>query len=238
MIKEALQYIISLQKEPFFKEIDGNTYTDTNLNRVSYIPKAEPLTMTTLTSLVEYIKSNIDVMAPEMIVHVESPTRVTLCSQLNIERDRENLVHVKACIPEFRFNSYYDNEEFNIALQSKFLDVYDRNLLLKFCGNVEDENVVAYGDDGISQKATVRSGIASRSEVVVPNPVVLAPYRTFLEVEQPASEFIFRVRKDRNGIECAVFEADGGKWKMDAMERIRAYLAEELKDLPKFKVIA
>lgn len=59
----------------------------------------------------------------------------------------------------------------------------------------------------------------------VPNPVELAPYRTFLEVEQPESQFIFRMK---DGPRCAIFEADGGAWRNQAITNIREYLKNEL----------
>ena len=55
----------------------------------------------------------------------------------------------------------------------------------------------------------------------------LRPYRTFTEVVQPASDFIFRMKEDR-GITCALFEADGGAWKNAAMKNIKEYLEFEL----------
>ena len=83
------------------------------------------------------------------------------------------------------------------------------------------------------------SGIASKSDALVPNPVRLTPYRTFLEVEQPASDFIFRMKQDKyEGIVCAIFEADGGAWKMEATQRIKEYLQKELMEYPYITVIS
>ena len=107
----------------------------------------------------------------------------------------------------------------------------DRALLLKFAGTVEAGTVAEYGDDGVTQKATVKTGIASKGDAIVPNPVRLRPYRTFLEVEQPVSEFVFRMKQDKyDGITCAIFEADGGAWKVAAMKAIKDYLQFELED--------
>ena len=73
---------------------------------------------------------------------------------------------------------------------------------------------------------------------IVPNPVILRPYRTFPEVEQPASSFIFRM-KENDGVCCALFEADGGAWKNEAMRNIKEYLKENLCDLlDQFTVIS
>lgn len=74
---------------------------------------------------------------------------------------------------------------------------------------------------------------------MIPSPVTLKPYRTFTEVEQPESQFVFRMKEDKyDGVQCALFEADGGAWKLGAMEYIKEYLERELEDPAKFTVIA
>lgn len=237
MLKKALEYLVGLNK-PHFEEIHGDTYSDKELHRIdTYYPKAARIYLSTLTGLIDYIKSETDEMAKKMIIEVASPETVLLYSQLNPNRDRENLVAVEAQLPEFKFNSFYDQEHFCISLQSKFIKNEDRDLLLKFAGTVEAGTVAQYGDDGVSQKATIKTSITSKSEVLVPNPVKLQPYRTFLEVEQPESAFIFRM-KEGSGVACAIFEADGGAWKMEAMQNVKAYLQEELKEYPQFTIIA
>lgn len=236
MIKEALKYVVGLSV-PTVQEIDGQQYSDKPLNRISHNPQASAIQMGTLTSFVDYIRANIDSMSEKMIVHVESPTKVSLYSQLDVEREREYLVNVIARVPEFRFNQFIDHEEFLINLQAKFLNSGDRGLVLKFAGTVEDKSVAEYGDDGVTQKATVKNGIASKTEAIIPNPVNLAPYRTFLEVAQPLSDFVFRMKSER-GIQCAIFEADGGAWKNEAMQNIKNYLRDELEDLDQFTVIS
>lgn len=238
MIKEALEYIISLRK-PEITDINGETYSDKTLTRISYNPKADIIGMKTLTSLVEYIKSGIDMMSGNMIVHVESPTKVELYSQLDYEREREYMVKVVAEIPDFDFDRFMDHEKFLINMQSKFIENEDRALILKFAGTVESGTVAQYGDDGVTQKATVKTGIASKSDALVPSVVNLKPFRTFLEVEQPSSNFIFRMKEDKyNGVQCAIFEADGGAWKAEAMNNIESYLQEKLKDMENFTVIS
>ena len=241
MIKEALQYLVELGKAEEHT-INGDTYSDKPLHRIDmYIPKANAIEMHTLTSLVDYIKSDVDAMSKKMIVEVASPTKVNLYSQLDYNRDREKLVSVSARVPEFSFNNFMDQEKFCINLQSKFIDdpQTDRSLILKFAGTVEAGTVAEYGDDGITQKATVKTGIASKGDAIVPNPVKLRPYRTFLEVEQPISEFIFRMKQDKyDGINCAIFEADGGAWQIAATKAIKEYLQFELADMPQFTVIS
>ena len=241
MIKEALQYLVELGKAEEHI-INGDTYSDKPLHRIDmYIPKANAIEMHTLTSLVDYIKSDVDTMSEKMIVEVASPTKVNLYSQLDYNRGREKLVSVSARVPEFSFNNFMDQEKFCINLQSKFIDdpQTDRSLILKFAGTVEAGTVADYGDDGITQKATVKTGIVSKGDAIIPNPVKLRPYRTFLEVEQPISEFIFRMKQDKyDGINCAIFEADGGAWQIAATKAIKEYLQFELANMTQFTVIS
>src|SRR3712207_9387745 len=70
------------------------------------------------------------------------------------------------------------------SLQSSFVENQDRSLLLKVTGCVKDEAVKQIGDDGVSQAATIKTGVASVNDVKIPNPVVLAPFRTFPEIKQ------------------------------------------------------
>ena len=231
MIKEALQYIVGL-KEPVIQEINGDVYSDKPLNRIdTYYPKATALCMSNLSSLIAYLKSAPDDLPDKMIIQVVSPAEVRLYSGLDDLRDRENLVVVNAQIPRFDYERFIDHEAFCIAVQAKFVNDpdTDKALLLKFAGTVESGTVAQYGDDGVSQKATVKTGIASKADAVVPNPVTLRPFRTFPEVTQPVSSFIFRM-KESGGISCALFEADGGAWKNEAMNNIRDYLEKTLHD--------
>ena len=239
MIKNAMKYLIDELAKPNIQEIHGEVYSDKTLKRIKHHPQAECINMNTLTSLVAYIKSGIDPMEKQMIVHVQSPTKVRLYSALDDERDREYIVTVCADLPEFRFGTFLGHEEFCINLQSKFIDNEDRALLLKFAGTVEAGSVAEYGDDGVTQKATVKTGIASKGDAIVPSPAKLVPYRTFHEVKQPASDFIFRMRQDRSGeISCGLFEADGGAWTMEAMRNIKEYLTAELATIPGILIIS
>ena len=120
-------------------------------------------------------------------------------------------------------------------LQSAFVDDEDKAKLLKYTALITDDTVKNFGDDGISQKVTVKTGVASVSDAVVPNPVTLAPFRTFPEVIQPESKFIFRMKE---GPSAALFEADGGAWRNKAILNIKAYLEKELEHNHNVEIIA
>ncbi len=237
MIKEALKWIVESQQEKII-ESKGSRYTDLRMDRLDDCLRASAIKTTTLSGLVDYIKSNADKMADHMLVHVVSPTEVKLISMLDGDRKRECLVEVRADIPDFAFGKYMDTEEFLIGIRSKFIQNEGAEALLQFAGTVENGTVATYGDDGISQSATVKVGIAGKDTKLVPNPVKLRPYRTFTEVEQPESEFVFRMKDYERRVSCAIFEADGGAWKREAMKNIKSHLEFELADLSQFTVIS
>lgn len=101
----------------------------------------------------------------------------------------------------------------------------DRDTLLEFIGKYKESNDTIANDDGITQGATIKVGAGTVQDVKVPNPVKLMPFRTFTEVAQPESEFIFRMS---TGMQGALFEADGGKWRLDAFTNIKDYFEKQL----------
>lgn len=204
-------------------DVDGNVRQ--LVKRVEGLSKSV-IRLHTLTSLVDYIKSHLERTDNKFFLHIESNKQVELKGLLEEDGSRETLVSATALIPEFDFDYFLASEDFLIALNSKFTNEFDRKELIAFAGNVKEDNARQTSDDGFSQKTTVKRGISQAGEEIVPNPVVLAPYRTFTEVNQPESEFIFRMKE---GPRFGLFEADGGAWKNQAIFNIKAFLEDELK---------
>jgi hypothetical protein len=222
MIKEAIKYVVDLGNTRL--ETIGKRVFSTQPIHVVKQPLPSTLEVNSLSGLVGFLKSKFD-GDEKLLVQVESPVLVTVSSVLNEDANRKELIKAKALIPSFSFDQFYDTEKINIKLQSCFVKNEDRDIMLKVVGNIREEQVNTIGDDGISQSVTAKMGVATVAQVQVPNPVVLAPYRTFVEVDQPESDFIFRLQ---NGPRCALFEADGGAWKLKAMKNIQTYLVDEL----------
>jgi len=208
--------------------VNGEDYSTVRLNRVPKERIAEPLQVSTLSSLVQYITKFSEARKDvPYLVHVVDPTKVRFLSGLDGDRERETLIVANAETPRIPFGSFIDNETMLIAVQSMFIEDpdTDRAAVLKFAGTVTAGSVKEYGDDGVTQKATIRQGLASKAEAIVPSPCVLRPFRTFPEVEQPESQFIFRMKEGRDKeVLSAIYEADGGAWRNAARENIRAYL--------------
>lgn len=78
-----------------------------------------------------------------------------------------------------------------------------------------------------------KNGVTKKENAIIPNPVRLIPYRTFLEVEQPESEFVFRITEGRGGAPSfKLVAADGGRWEAVAVDNVKSYLMEALADIP------
>lgn len=233
MIKEAMQYIANLKEQsmdPKVLEINGKTYCNKDLARYDNEEMASAIESTTLTAMVDYIKNCTKELRERMVIHVVSPTKVKLYSGLNKERKREYLFESNAAVPKFGFDTWYDQERFLIEMQANFQVSPDMEAILKVSGNVEAKTTANYVDDGVSQKTTIKQGIANKADVIVPNPVTLIPYRTFLEVTQPSSEFVFRIRDNGGEPYFKIVEAEGGLWRNEAMQNIKEYFEYELKD--------
>lgn len=196
-------------------------------------PQAEPLAVYTLGALRDYVKANRDDLdLAKTVVHVMSPQVVRLSGPLQARaRNRESYVQASAFnLTEQFLGKYMSVEEFIIGLQSRFVNAGDRAAVLRLFGTVKSETVKTASDDGITQVVETRAGAVLKSEAPVPNPVMLMPFRTFREVEQPASAFVLRVSSGPIGglPQVGLFEADGGAWKLVAVEHVREWLAAAL----------
>lgn len=236
MIKEGIEKILSLAPVQQIN-IDGREYTDQAIYPVKE-PLPDPLKVHTLTGLVDYIKSADLVDLQGCFFQVQSPAEVRLFSEIvgSFEQRKNYIVAVTPESRSYPFGHWLDPETFNIELQAKFVQEDGVKTLLAFAASIQESEVRTSKDDGISQEVTARAGISLVTSVKVPNPVTLRPYRTFMEVTQPAISCVFRVRK---GPELSLHEADGGEWRLFAISAIRDYLKKAMDDLgQKIPVIA
>lgn len=231
MIAKAIDKILDIS-DPFRVDLNGITFFDKKMYPVEKEHRADTLTVETLTGLVEYVKKFKEIYKDiPYLIHVESPTKVSMISALDGDRKREVIISAVAKKLPIPFGCYVDTEKMNIILQSMFIkdDDTDRDTLLKFNGTVTAGTIKDYTDDGVTQKAVIRQGVSSKADAIVPSPCTLRPFRTFHEVEQPASRFIFRMREGgHDTVESALFEADGGVWEREAMANIYEYLSVHL----------
>lgn len=227
------------KETPVIQEIKGETYVFHKGNMIKVndgLPKRGPFpdvfTAYTLQGLVDYIKTDVDGIfsfgenvKPGFTVHVMNEGQVVVESEIGgYYLDRTPVAICKAFQPRIQFDRYLDNESFQVMVQTLVLPDTNRDLLLKVAGAVRKEQTAAISDDGVSQRLQINEG-ALVSETTFRNPVPLRPIRTFSEVEQPVSPFVFRVDEDGN---MALFEGDGGSWKVQAVRNVEGWLKKQL----------
>lgn len=195
---------------------------------VDEIAAERPLHTNTLSSVVDYIKSGADYDAlacdGKMIIHVEDEKTVWLYTEMNSFKKRNSLLLATALLSSFPFGQWLSLENFIISVQANFVDDEHRAELLSFVATVKQDTGVEQQDDGVTQKVTTRSGVSLSRTSKTPNPITLRPFRTFSEVEQPESAFVFRIKAEEgSGVKAALFAADGEAWRHDAILKVRDY---------------
>lgn len=228
MIEAAINRILKLAR-PELVTAANREYATCQLSPV-LDPTPATLTIHTLTGLAAYLHENRDCLDHnQLMVHIVGPEKIVVYSTLHGDfQQRSAFIQVQTSGDTFPFDKFIDQERFIIALQTLFVQGETTAKILKLVGNLTDELVKSFGDDGVSQMVTARTGIAKVENVLVPNPVTLAPYRTFREVAQPKSPFVLRMKQGRELPEIALYEADGGKWKLDAIKLVEQWLKVEL----------
>ncbi len=195
---------------------------------VDEIAADTPLHTNSLSSVADYIKSNADFDAlasdGRKIIHVEDEKTVWLYTEMNSFKKRSALLLASAWVSSFPFGQWLSLENFIISVQANFVADEHRDELLSFVATVKQDTGVEQQDDGVTQKVTTRSGVSLSRTSKVPNPITLRPFRTFSEVEQPESTFVFRIKAEEGGgVKAALFAADGEAWRHDAILKIRDY---------------
>lgn len=232
MIKEGIEKILSLGGTKV-EEVNGRTYENGPKGLIAVTPpQAQTLKINTLTGIVDYVPAKDD------MIHVLDHKTVYVLDKSFSDAWLTRSTYLAAVhdSPVFKFGQYVDVENFIIALQAMFVQDETTATMLKLVGNIKDEGVSNFNDDGVTQVVTAKTGISLVNNVAVPNPVTLRPYRTFMEIEQPASTFVFRIKGNKGEQPmCALVEADGRMWSLEAIKNIKAWLADKI---PGVKIIA
>lgn len=230
LTKEALAYLEEQSlSAAAIKETSSGQEVSAVKHHVIEEPRAAALQVTTLSAIVDYLKTQVDTKEP-MLLHIASPTQVCLYSAVNTDKKRDFWLCSEAIIPGLSFDHWYDLETLNIKLQSGFANTDQAKMLKSILGNVVVDNGIVRNDDGVSQSVATKQSIRAGEYEDIPSRIQLQPYRTFVEVAQPASDFIFRLKDNGGDMYAKLVEADGGAWKIAAIQNIREWLTDQLGD--------
>lgn len=227
MLKTAIQYLVSLKDNKTYT-INGDTYSDRDLVRIQpHVDRPARIGVTGLDSIVKLVRNELDMFDNlPLFIRVDGARKVSVFSTYDEVMGRDSLYEATCDVPGFR-EGFREYEQAIIELRSKFVPGDGVEYLLDLLSRINKENGVTTDDNGVSQEVTVRQGISLKATTQVKPRISMRPYRTFLEVEQPESEFLLRLDDDGN---IGLFEADGGMWEMDAKSRICAFFEDALKE--------
>jgi hypothetical protein len=225
---------------------EGKLYVDKGLH-VIQPPEAPLVNCMTLQGLVDLLSQRIEdvSLSSDTFVHIESPTSVAIISRKSDTFGRRQVfartIYPKSCTP-FAFGTWHNPENFIIAAQQSFQRVKieqddgsfakDLDYVLGIASSISAESIASNDDDGIAQRVALKQGVVLKTDATLRPLVSLAPYRTFAEIDQVISKFVFRARIKDDQVHLALFEGDGGRWCLGAVSAIKTWLAAQIQGVP------
>lgn len=229
-LREAIDRIVELAA-PTMREWDGRMFTSKEMEEISVeedVPSL--LRVNTLEALAVMIRTEgIKQPGLPLYVRVVDERNVFVYSSLYEGKGtkflRQYYYNAECDVPRVIIGQEMSQQQAIIQLQSVFGCTPDRDYLLELISRMSVNEGVSSEDNGVTQAITARKGAVMKENMPVKPIVQLQPYRTFLEVNQPVSEFLLRVSNE-GGI--SLHEADGGVWRLEAKNKIAEWLYNEL----------
>lgn len=227
MLAKMIDKIVSLKETKIF-EIGGQTYADASLTRIPpHVDRPDCISVSGLDSICKLIRTELEKVGTTIMVQVKSNDTVEVMTTYLSDFSRNTLYRAKADAPGL-YTGFRGREVALIELRSLCIPNEGTAYLLDLLSRMTNENSVSTNDNGVTQTVEARQGVALNALVEIKPRVMLRPFRTFLEVEQPESEFLLRVDPDEG---IGFFEADGGIWKLEAKKNIADYFLKNMGDL-------
>ena len=200
MDRSAIEKIVELGQPNIIKE-NGYNYTDKTL-AVIKTPQVSTIIFNTIKGLVDTLKVEYENFSQTIIVSAETHKSIQVLAAIDSDdRTRENPYKAIGKTPHIEFNRYINSEDMIIALKSNFVETPELLDLVQLLGTIVEENGLTTLDDGFSQSVVVKKSIALKDNKVINPRIKLTPFRTFIDIEQPASEFFTKIKR---GWRCSV----------------------------------
>jgi hypothetical protein len=232
----AVLKIKEIVEENETMEVDGKLFARGSYRVVEApVKRQDTVRVNTLQSFSDFIKDQK--IGDDCHIVVSDNMSVTLYSGVD-EQDKQRTMLIEATndFRPFSFNQFLESEDFNIMLQTRF--VYEKGdaiSLFKIMSTIQMDEGITVSDDGKTQNITVRRGMSAASDEKMDKKsrVSLSPYRIFPECDQPMSEFLHRIKGNKEkGAYSGLWETDGGMWKFSAKSIIFSKLREYGVTLP------
>lgn len=228
MLRDFINRIVELAA-PTIHEIDGSVYSNHQLVHIKdKKPMPHCIDLNGLDSICKMVRNEAEHVGLQIFIQVKDYKSVSVFTSLDWDEDRLYLYKCIADTPAVTTDRFLPYEKAVIELRSLYIPNEGTKYLMQLLSSISNESKVTSSDNGVTQQVEARSGIALNSMVKIEPRVTLQPFRTFIEVEQPASEFLLRINERG---EIGLFPADGGVWKLEATRNVAGYFENALKDL-------
>ena len=217
--------------DPYETKVGDKTYCSQKLHEVkpALVSEPKPLTLQSLNGLVDFINTEDFSVENKMLVHIQDHENVILYGLLNVDDENRRFSYAKATpirsTPQLS-TDWMTQEDLMIGLQAFAEETPVWKAVIGVVSKVTDNLVASFDDDGTSQEVTIAAGL-NKALKKLPNPILLKPYRTFPEIDQPESRFILRMQANSQKGAPPFFKiisADGDKWKLEAVGGIKKFL--------------
>ena len=228
MLKDFVNRIVAMAA-PTTVEVDGSVYSNQELIHIQdKKPMPNCIDLTGLDSICKMVRNEAEHVGLQIFIQVKDYKSVSVFTSLDADEDRLYLYKCVADTPAVTTDRFLPYEKAVIELRSLYIPNEGTKYLLQLLSSISNESKVVSSDNGVTQQVEARSGIALNSMVKIEPRVTLQPFRTFIEVNQPASEFLLRINERG---EIGFFPADGGVWKLEATRNVAGYFENALHDL-------
>jgi hypothetical protein len=234
--KELIETIQAATMVQTIKAEDGREFYSHALHSPEKPVTPNHFAFTSLESLLDFAASVKDDSVLKFAHIVVSEASVTGFGAVSNDRFKQRTHLASAVAPKVSYHSFstdrfVSHENFLIGSRIVFLQSAERDNLLRIISTVKRSNVTDMSDDGFAQEVVATNKVGTVGNERLPTEVVLREWRTFPEVEQPECTYLVRA-KAGNESELptfALFEVDGGQWKIQARKSIADYLKAGLK---------
>lgn len=236
MLKEAIEKIEEMSSPLVYTEGDHSyvLYADHTEELRPTIDSPETVRLNSLDALVQLVKK--EQQSRQIFVSVTGHDEVDVYDSPSEDcRWKRNVLYNARAIdiPGWEPEVQMGFDQAAVALMTRFQDGGDREYTLQLLSQITTGAKVTYTDNGVASTIVTQKGAALAQNTTIKPLVKLRPYRTFQEIEQP--EGIFLIRISERGITFR--EADGGMWKLTARNTAKAWLQEQLQDMPNVTVM-
>lgn len=230
MLKEAIEKIQELCAPHLFQSggrdflADGTDYREV----IPELDMVQNIDLNSLDALVQFVKTEAAKRQP---VYITIPDHKTVeCfthpkEEFRMQREYLYVAHATD-VPGWGEKVSLPFEEALIALRTRVQASQDTDYALKLLSDITTGSKVTFNDNGVATSVVTKRGIDLQSNTAIRPIIKLRPYRTFQEVTQPESQFLIRL-SERS---ITFIEADGGMWKLEARNMVKAYLENALKE--------